>query len=344
MSEEPRVLYIDDDAALRRLAQRSLERRGYRVELAASGAEGVRLAADGGFDLVAVDHFMPELDGLGTLEGLRALPSPPPVVYVTGAEESRIAVAALKAGAVDYIVKTVGDDFFDLLDSTFRQALAGVTLRREKARAEADLQASNEQLQTMLREVNHRVANSLQLVSSFVRLQAQALSDPSARQALEDTQQRITAIGQVHKRLYNSKDVDTVDMHDYLTALATELQHTWSTAASPRTVVVAAEPLRLKTDRVVSVGIIVTELVSNACKYAYAEGQAGEVRIRLRAEGETKFRLSVEDDGRGLRPGADPKGTGLGTLLIAAMAKGLRSSVSMEPGHAGVCAILVAQR
>jgi len=344
MSEGPRVLFIDDDAALRRLAQRALQRRGYRVELAASGLEGLRMAEAGCFDLAAVDHFMPELDGLGTLERLRALPSPPPVVYVTGAEESRIAVAALKAGAVDYIVKTVGDDFFDLLDSTFRQALAAVTLRREKVRAEAELQASNEQLQAMLREVNHRVANSLQLVSSFVRLQAQALSDPAARQALEDTQQRITAIGQVHKRLYNSKDVDTVDMHDYLTALATELEQTWSTANSPRTVAVSAEPLRLPTDRAVSVGIIVTELVSNACKYAYAEGQAGEVRIGLSAEGEADFRLTVEDDGRGIRPGEDPKGTGLGTLLIAAMAKGLRSEVSVEPGRSGVSATLIAQR
>jgi two-component sensor histidine kinase len=343
MSEGPRVLFIDDDAALRRLAQRALQRRGYQVDIAASGPEGVAMAAATCFDLVAVDHFMPELDGLATLERLRALPNAPPVVYVTGAEESRIAVAALKAGAVDYIVKTVGEDFFDLLDSTFRQALAAVTLRREKARAEAELQASNEQLQAMLREVNHRVANSLQLVSSFVRLQAQALSDPAARQALEDTQQRITAIGQVHKRLYNSKDVDTVDMRDYLEALATELEHTWSTANSPRLVAVSAEPLRLPTDRAVSVGIIVTELVSNACKYAYDEGQAGEVRIGLAAEGASDFRLTVEDDGRGLRPGEDPKGTGLGTLLIAAMAKGLRSEVSLAPGAAGVSATLIAQ-
>jgi two-component sensor histidine kinase len=294
--------------------------------------------------LVAVDHYMPGHDGLATLAQLRALPSPPPIVYVTGSEESRIAVAALKAGAVDYVVKTVGDDFFDLLDNVFRQTLAATTLRREKEAAEMKLQASNEQLQAMLREVNHRVANSLQLVSAFVRMQAAVVADPAAKLALEDTQQRIAAIGQVHQRLYSSGDVDTVEMRDYLGALAEELEQTWSTPASPRIVKIDAEPLRLKTDRAVSVGIIVTELVSNACKYAYPVGQAGEVRISLASEADDHFRLTVEDDGCGIHPGEHPKGTGLGTTLIAAMAKGLQTSVEMAEGRAGVSATLRALR
>ena len=73
-----RVLYIDDDAGLRRLAERSLKRRGYQVTLAERGADGVALAAAEPFDLVAVDHYMPGMDGLETLEQLRALPNPPP--------------------------------------------------------------------------------------------------------------------------------------------------------------------------------------------------------------------------------------------------------------------------
>ncbi len=344
MSETPRILYIDDDEALRRLVQRALERRGYHVDLASGGLEGVEKAAEADYDLVAVDHYMPGHDGLATLAQLRTLPRPPPVVYVTGSEESRIAVAALKAGAVDYVVKTVGDDFFDLLDNVFRQSLAATNLRRDKEAAEAKLQASNEQLQAMLREVNHRVANSLQLVTAFVRMQASAVADPASKLALEDTQQRIAAIAQVHQRLYNSGDVDAVDMKDYLGALATELEQTWSTPASPRAVRIDAEPLRLKTDRAVSIGIIVTELVSNACKYAYPVGAAGEVRISLASEDDDYFRLTVEDDGCGIRPGEGPRGTGLGTKLIGAMARGLQTSVEMAEGRIGVSATLRAQR
>ena len=80
----PRILYIDDDDALRRLVSRALGRHGYDVASAASGAEGVDMAASGGFDLVAVDHYMPGMDGLETLAAITALPAPPPVVYVTG--------------------------------------------------------------------------------------------------------------------------------------------------------------------------------------------------------------------------------------------------------------------
>ncbi len=320
------VLYIDDDEGLRRLTKRALERQGYVVSLAASGPEGVALAAARPFDLVAVDHYMPGQDGLATMEQLLALPSPPPVIYVTGSEETRVAVGALKAGAIDYVVKAATEDFFDLLGRAIEQALAAQRLREESERAKADLEASNARLQTLLHEVNHRVANSLQLVTAFVQLQARNIEDGPARAALEDTQRRISAIGQVHKRLYTSDDVQHVEMDEYLHALVGELEQTWSTPACRRILTVAAEPIRLATDRAVAMGVIVTELVSNACKYAYGADSDGEVRISLARE-DGRFRLLVEDDGVGLPADGSVKGTGLGSKLVKAMAMTLGSTV-----------------
>jgi two-component sensor histidine kinase len=327
----PRVLYIDDDEGLRRLAAKALERRGYTVTLAAGGEEGVALAGAHDFDLIAIDHYMPGLDGLATLARLNAAWVKAPVVYVTGSEESRIAVAALKAGATDYVVKTVGDDFFDLLDSAFRSALETGQLRQARDEAEAALQASNERLAVLLREVNHRVANSLQLVSAFVHMQAAALADPAAKAALADTQRRIAAIGQVHRRLYTASDVEAVDLEDYLGALVEELTGAWSTPAACRTLTLQVTPARLQTDRAVSLGVIVNELVSNACKYAYPGDGAGEVRIRLEREG-ADLVLSVEDDGPGFDPAAPATGTGLGGRIITAMAANLKTRLAYEPG------------
>lgn len=298
------------------------------------------LAASQPFDLIAVDHYMPGMDGLETLERLAALPVMPPVVYVTGSDEGRIAVAALKAGAADYVVKTIGDDFFDLLAASFEQVLDRSLLAREKARAEEDLRASNARLEALLGEVNHRVANSLQLVSAMVRLQAGALADPTARAALDDTQRRIGAIAQVHRRLYSANDVESVDMRDYLGSLVAELAETLSSDTAPHALRVAAEPIRLPTDKAVSLGVIVTELVTNACKYAYPAGAGGEIRVMLSADGEQAFRLSVEDDGCGMPAEATPKGTGLGTKLIRAMAQSLQTIVEYEPRTNGVCATL----
>ena len=327
----PRVLYIDDDEGLRLLARRSLQRRGYTVTTAAGGEAGVSLATAEAFDLIAVDHYMPGIDGLGTLEALNAAGVRTPVVYVTGSEESRIAVAALKAGAADYVVKTVGDDFFDLLDSAFRSALETGQLRQARDEAEAALQDSNARLESLLREVNHRVANSLQLVSAFVHMQAASLGDPAAKAALADTQQRIAAIGQVHRRLYTADDVEAVDLEDYLGALVEELTGAWSTPAAPRTLTLAVEPARLPTDKAVSLGVIVNELVSNACKYAYPADRAGEVRISLRRE-DGALVLRVEDDGPGFDPAAPATGTGVGSRIISAMAASLKSKLGYEPG------------
>ena len=269
----------------------------------------------------------------------RALPDTPAVVYVTGSEEGRIAVAALKAGAADYVVKTVGEDFFDLLAAAFDAVRARTQLQREKATAEAELRGSNARLEALLKEVNHRVANSLQLVSAMVSLQAGALSDAPAKDALEDTQRRISAIAQVHRRLYTSDDVENVDMQEYLVALVDELRAAWSTDAAPRRLLLRADPIRLPTDRAVSLGVIVTELVSNACKYAYP-GAAGEVRVALAREGDTRFRLAVEDDGIGMPADMKPRGTGLGTKLIRAMAQSLQSVVEYERADPGVRATL----
>jgi two-component sensor histidine kinase len=335
----PRVLYIDDDAGLGRLAARTLARHGYDLTVTERGADGVALAAATRFDLIAVDHYMPEMDGLETLKCLRALPDPPPIIYVTGSEEGQVAVGALKAGAADYVVKTVGGDFFDLLASVFAQALARSALERDKAVAEEQLRASNARLEALLREVNHRVANSLQLVSAMVRLQSAALDDAGARHALEDTQRRIAAIAQVHRRLYTANHVEHVDMREYLGALVDELGETWSSPAAPRTLSLAAEPIRLATDRAVSLGVIVTELVSNACKYAYPAA-GGEVRIGLAREGDGHFLLAVEDDGVGMVPGAPARGTGVGTKLIRAMAQSLQSIVEYDTAGRGVRATL----
>jgi len=206
----PKILYIDDDEGLRRLVQRALRRRGFEVGLAANGFDGVAMVRNGDYDLIAIDHYMPGQDGLATLAALKAVPDCPPVVYVTGTDETRVAVAALKAGAADYVVKSIGDDFFDLLASTFTQAIERVHLRSAKEKVEEELRASNARLETLLREVNHRVANSLQLVSAFVHMQASLLKDGAAQQALQETQQRVQAIAHVHRRLYSSGDVEAL--------------------------------------------------------------------------------------------------------------------------------------
>ncbi len=329
-----RILYIDDDASLGRLVEKTLVRKGFAVTLAGSGDEGLARLSSGGFDVVALDHYMPGKDGLTTLAEIRALPGAPPVIYVTGTDEGRIAVAALKAGAEDYVVKDVGGVFLELLCSAFDQAIAGARLRRQKEEAERDMAEARERAEMLLREVNHRVANSLALVASLVHLQAGALDDPAAKSALLETQSRITAIAGIHRRLYTSDDVRFVEMQAYLASLIDELGGAMAAAGREHPIELDAEPIHVSTDRAVSLAVIVTELVTNAYKYAYPSGAFGGIRVRLRRTAPDLVSLVVEDDGVGWRS-AGPSGTGLGTKIVRSMASSLRAPVEYDADHPG---------
>ena len=186
-----------------------------------------------------------------------------------------------------------------------------------------------------MREVNHRVANSLQLVSALVHMQASTLKEPDAKAALRDVQARIGAIMQVHRRLYTSDDVEQVDMADYLEGLVAELRQSLPDVGAARPIQLVSDDIRLTTDQAVSLGVVVTELVTNAVKYAYAPGEAGEVRIGLR-RADSRLRLTVEDDGAGMPAGGKALGTGLGQKVISAMAKSLGTELRLDPAHRGV--------
>lgn len=334
----PCILFIDDDAGLRRLATRAFERRGYEVETAADGAAGVGCARARRFDAICVDHYMPGQDGLATLGQLVAAgPETPPVIYVTGSAEGRVAVAALRAGAADYVIKEPGPEFLDLLAAAIEAAIERAALRRDKDAAEAAVRvalAEAEQLAQsralLLREVNHRVANSLQLLSSLARLQEGTLPAGPARAAISDMRGRIAAIAQVHRRLYTSEDVGTVALDEYLDSLVRELDQGVGESR------IRFEPARLDvpTDRAVSLGVIVSELVTNALKYAYPDGAPGLVLVRLHREGDTAA-LAVEDQGVGATATVPCAGSGLGKRIVAAMAQGLGGAVEERTGPGG---------
>ena len=338
----PRLLYIDDDAGLRRLVQRNLSRQGWQVVLADGGDEGLALlAGEDKFDAIALDHFMPGKEGLEVLALIRAIPDHPPVVYVSGSDEGRIAIAALKAGASDYVIKDVGGVFNELLLNAIDGAVAQESLRRQKLEAEREMREARERAEALLREVNHRVANSLALVGSFVFLQQKQLGPDhaEAREALSDVQVRISAIAQIHRRLYTSDDISVIDMDAYLQGLIEELATAMSAQGAERPIKLEAEPVQMATDQAVSLGVIVTELVTNACKYAYPLGAPGEIRVALRREA-AALSLIVEDDGVGIAPGSTPKGTGLGTRIVRAMVTSLKASQSADSSHRGTRVVM----
>src|SRR6476620_1458852 len=195
------VLYIDDDEGLRRLVSRAL------------------------------DRDMPCLDGLSTLARIHAIANHPPVIFVTGAQDSKLVVTALKEGAFDYVVKDAQGEFIPLLKATFQGAVEAMRMRRAKEVAEAEVRRARDRFETLaeeravlLQEVNHRVGNSLQLIAAMLQMQSQASPGQEVKTALLDAATRVMAVAQVHRRLYTSEDVKTVAIDPYLNALIEDLR------------------------------------------------------------------------------------------------------------------------
>lgn len=338
-ARSPRLLYIDDDDGFARLLSRALGRMGFEVTHASDGLSGLTALGEQTFDVIALDHYMPGLSGEETLARIIASPSPPPVVYVTASDETQVAVSALKSGAADYVIKDMGTGFFELLAAILEQAIESDRLRRAEQAAQAEVAIARERAETLLREVNHRVANSLTLVVSMAHLQAGALPQGEARDAMEDFANRVYAIAQVHKRLYTSQDIRTVRLDSYLTELVRDLHRSVSSQKSITRITFDCPPLAVSIDRAISLGVILSELITNVSKYAYPGDLRGEVRVRVVSTATNEALLEVEDDGVGIGSAA-PAGTGLGGQIMEVLAHGLNGRIELISLERGTRALL----
>jgi two-component system, chemotaxis family, sensor kinase Cph1 len=187
----------------------------------------------------------------------------------------------------------------------------------------------------LLKEVNHRVQNSLQLVMAFLALQARSSSDPELGGHLAEAQRRLSAVALVHRRLYSDDDMQAVDLSRYLADLIEDLKSSMGSEWASRLSLDLA-PITVAADDAVQVGLVLVELVINAQKYAY-DGEVGPISIALERH-RARFRLIVADKGRG-KTGSRK---GFGTRMLDAMVRRLDGIFEEADNMPGVRAILTA--
>jgi two-component sensor histidine kinase len=245
-----------------------------------------------------------------------------------------VIIVLVVAGALDAFRKTMRE----IAGARDEVRTINETLERRVDERTSALTAALERSEVLLAEVNHRVANSLALVASLVRLQGNAHKESAVKAALNETHSRIVAIASVHKRLYESGDVGLVALDEYLSGLLDSLAASMRAEGREGSLTYDLQPIKLTTDASINLGIVVTELVTNAYKYAYPDG-SGDIRVGLRKVDGDRVEVVVEDDGVG-RGEAAPKGTGLGTRIVRAMATNLKTEVRYVDRHPGTSARL----
>jgi two-component sensor histidine kinase len=215
----------------------------------------------------------------------------------------------------------------------------------ERRRIEAEKQALLEHTEALLaqqrvlfQEMQHRIANSLQIIASILTLKARAVGSAESRHHLEDARQRVMSVATVQSYLHLTDGIDQIEVAGYLRKLCLGLAASMVLESRPVTIDVTADEGLVPSQNAISLGLIVTELVINALKYAFPVPKPG-ARIRVSYEvHDTDWKLVIADNGIGKDATRSElnASSGLGTLIVEALAKQLDARVTTSSSTAGM--------
>jgi two-component sensor histidine kinase len=231
-------------------------------------------------------------------------------------------------------VDSQSEDEFVEHDLAFLQGAANILgMAIERDRHERSLKAALVRQQFLLKEMNHRVKNSLMIVASVLHLQAKDIDDANLTLHLEEASHRVAAVAKAHDQLYHGSDIERMDIGSYIETICKDLE----TSVSQSTIHTDVEHgIEVSTDRAISSALIVNELITNAAKYANPDKSGGTIWVTVAPVGDDDFSISVRDEGVGLPPGFDlRKAKGLGMRLINSFSQQLNGTLTVRVQNPG---------
>ena len=218
-------------------------------------------------------------------------------------------------------------------DVTERRAV-----EQEKARLQIQTDELLQQKEILLEEMQHRIVNSLQIIASILMLKARAVTSEETKLHLQDAHRRVMSVAAVQQHLHSSGRADMIEIVPYMAKLCASLGESMIGESRPATLNVITDAHNIASADAVSLGLIVTELVINALKYAFPrQDKEAVVTVRYEVQG-TDWKLSVSDNGIGRANGDGPPAKGgLGTSLVKALAHQLDAQVESASGPTGMC-------
>jgi two-component sensor histidine kinase len=305
MERTRRVLIVDDDRQNLNLLKNMLESIGHEAELAFSGAEALEKLHPS-TDLVLLDVMMPGMDGFEVATRIRNTQGYEdiPIIMVTILDSKDDRLRAMESGANDFISKPI-----DILELRVR-----VRSLLKMKEAQDRIKASLREKDLLLREIHHRVKNNLAIVSSLLRLQSRYATDEFHRKMFIDAENRIRSMAVAHEKLYQTDNLGSLKMGEYVGSLVDHLAVSSKTLGTRITLRKIIDDLSLNLETVIPLGIILTEVVLNAFQHGFPDGREGEITISLLGTGDQGFELIVKDNGVGIPDDFDldsPKSFGM---------------------------------
>jgi two-component sensor histidine kinase len=321
------VLMIEDSERDALLLLHHLEISEYRIvseriETAEELTNSLRRTT---WDVVLSDFSLPGFDAAEALSILMTSGLDTPFIIVSGAIGEETAVALMKAGAHDYIMKS---NLARLLPAIERE-IAEALVRKERIVAEEKIRLSLREKEIMLKEIHHRVKNNLQIICSLLHLQQEKIPGAEMQQLFLETQQRVRSMALVHDKLYNSPSLARIDFGDYVRSMSNELLRSYVKPG----IVISTDIINISfgVDTAIPCGLIVNELLSNALKHGFPDSRAGNIQVSVKYEKPEDYVLTVSDDGIGFPPEFNVQNTDtLGTQIVCSLVSQLNGTCQME--------------
>jgi len=211
---------------------------------------------------------------------------------------------------------------------------------RSRKRQALELSRKNDQIETLIRELHHRVKNNLQTISSLLSLQSFRSKDPGTKLALKENQSRIEAMALIHQKLYINDNLRGVDMEEYLKDLVNSLAESYGFDTQIIKTEIALTHEKMDVDMAIPLGLIINELVVNAFKYAFDQVSDPEVIVSLKDAGGHGLELMVRDNGKGM-PEAAKSGNSFGLKMVQTLARQLNATFTVKNERGAVFQLLM---
>ena len=249
------------------------------------------------------------------------------------ANESLLIVVAQRERAEERLQKAHGELETRVEERTADLMRANESLLIEasqRERAEEQIRTSLREKEVLLKEINHRVKNNLQIISSLLNLQSRDIHDEQALRSFQVSQDRIRAMALVHEKLYLSEDLARIDFGEYIESLASDLRSSYGLNSQHVKLKIDVDNILLGVDTAIPCGVIVNELVANSLKHAFPEDRSGEIAISFR-EVDGHYSMIFKDDGVGLPEGLDiSHPSSLGLTIVNAVTGQLGGTIDLS--------------
>ncbi len=199
-------------------------------------------------------------------------------------------------------------------------------LLQDNRRKNKLLSQQNKEKEFLLKEIHHRVKNNLEIISSLLALQSEQITDPNVVEAMQESQNRVHSMSMIHQRLYQGKNLATIEMKDYFINLGSHVAESFG-AEETISMDYNMDALELDVDTAVPLGLIVNEVLTNAFKHAFPGKRAGRISIGLKQAENRQLELTVTDNGIGQQAEKEVTPAGFGKQLISLLTQQLNGKM-----------------